>query len=191
MLPPAIIYFRARFQPPSKRSPVPGKFLALLSAFDELLNMAIRCVVFCFVLVVGSFSSCREAAHRGACGFQEVIVKSEPGDGGYAFKSLRFDGLVRAGHLSGGGPRPLVHEEEGEASHEVRVQVERLIETLCKKTPRDIQRPDSHKGGLVSVTVIFRDERSLTFFSFGREGFQNETLQSLSEIVSSLDYGNW
>ncbi|MCP3899831.1 MAG: hypothetical protein GY707_08995 [Desulfobacteraceae bacterium] len=122
----------------------------------------------------------------------ELRIESRPQGWGYAYKTVRPDGSITGGHMSGGEKAPRVFESKSQVDSRDISKLRALVAKISAETIKEEPSPpDQKREGYTSVTVIFGEDNVMTSFAKWEELFQSDTIQAIWDIVSKYEEGAW
>lgn len=122
----------------------------------------------------------------------EIRIESQPQGWGYAYKTVKQDGAITGGHMSGGPDATSVFENKSQVTVKDMSSLEDLVSTVAAQ-PANPQppQPDQKLDGFTSVVVTFNDGSSLTFFAKVGQRFQPDSIQTMFDIIHRYNVGAW
>jgi hypothetical protein len=90
-------------------------------------------------------------------GFTEVRIESDPKGWAYAHKTVKPDGSITGGHLSGGPDAPRVHETKSEVTPQDMATLKTLVVEARKEAPKEQAKPMDQKSGDLFHSVPLND----------------------------------
>ena len=122
----------------------------------------------------------------------ELRIESHPRGWGYAHKTVKPDGSITGGHLSGGADAPRVFEGKSQLSSQDMSTLRALAATIAAEpTNEQPSPPDQKLEGYTSVVIIFDDGTATTALAKWGQRFQSNTIQSIWDTVSKNKVGAW
>lgn len=121
-----------------------------------------------------------------------LMIESRPRGWGYAHKTVKRDGSITGGHLSGGANAPLVSESKSEVTSQDMAALRALVATIAKESTNEQPSPPDQKlEGYTSVVIIYDDGTATTVFAKWRQRFRSNTIQTIWDTVSKYKVGAW
>lgn len=150
-----------------------------------------RCMTVLLAVLCMAWSAFGQGAAESASGFREIRIESHPKGWGYAHKSVKADGTITGGHLSGGPEGARVFESSGKVTPDDMKRPTTLAEAFRSRTLPKARPPDQKTVGYKAVAVSFDEKTSITAYATWDGKFQPEEAQSIWELVLKYQVGAW
>ncbi len=124
--------------------------------------------------------------------FAELRIESHPRGWGYAYKTVKPDGSISGGHLSGGADAPRVFESKSQLTSQDMSTLRALVAAMAAEPMKEQPSPPDQKlEGYTSVVIILGDGTTTTVISKWGQRFQSNTIQNIWDTVSKYKVGAW
>ena len=143
------------------------------------------------VLMSVTITGCRATDPAAPTGFIEIRIESYPQGWGYAQKTVKPDGSITGGHLSGGQDAPRVYETKSEVTPEDMSKLRALITALQAKSLRTVAPPDQKSEGYKSVILVTGESTAITAYAKWNKGFEPAEIQAIWDLVMKHKVGAW
>jgi hypothetical protein len=127
--------------------------------------------------------------------FHSVAIESHPKGGGYAHKTVRHDGTITGGHLSGPPDAVRVYESNAEMTRDDMAKLNALVSEVHYKLPKGgADHPDQKAAGYLTVRILLYNDSKITFHAALRgeqTRFEHPEVQAIWELVYKYNVGAW
>ena len=124
--------------------------------------------------------------------FAEIRIESYPKGWGYAQKTVKPDGSISGGHLSGGPDAVRVFETKSQLTSQDMSTLIKLVAAIAAEPVHDRPSPPDRKlEGYISVLINFGDGTSTVVFATSNQQFQSKAIQGIWDTVSKYEVGAW
>ena len=123
--------------------------------------------------------------------FVAVGIESHPRGWGSAYKTVRADGVITGGHMSGSPDSPLVHMDEGRASAEDLAALRRHVEAVRRHPPAKTACPNQESEGYKCITIAFDDRNGIAVYAAGEGPFPSADWQAIWDLLVTYRVGAW
>lgn len=146
------------------------------------------------ILLIGLFMAGCQTTHPKVdpTTFTEIRICLYPQGWGYAYKTVRPDGVIVGGHLSGGPEAPQLFENKSRLTPEDLAFLRQLAAKLSRKTQKPLPPPpDQHVKGHAEVMVAFADGHAISVIADWGKPFKPKTFQRIWDVVKPYAVGAW
>jgi hypothetical protein len=134
-------------------------------------------------------AGCKVPAKQVAASFAEVRIESHPKGWGYAHKTVKRDGTIIGGHMSGSPNTPRVYETK---SHMTKEDMKALHSLVAKVHGERITKESiSPKDGYVCVVISYEDGTSVTISAKWEQKFGSANVQAIWDLLYKYEVGAW
>ena len=128
----------------------------------------------------------------GSPDFTEIRIESHPRGWGYAHKTVKPDGSITGGHMSGRAGAPRVFESTLQVTPQDMSTLRALVGTVVSEpTNEKVSLPDQKLEGYTSVVIALRDGTATTAYAKRGQRFRSKSIQTIWDILSNYRAGAW